>query len=95
MNTHTHILTHTQDYKGSAGLRAAVARYFSRHALQSRTIDAEDLAISAGCGVCLENLFFALCEDGDACMVCLDLTLSLSLTDSVSISTSLSLSHAH
>ena len=59
-----------QDYKGTEELRLAVAAYANRHIARKGTIiDPGDLMVSAGCGVVLENILFALCESGDKALV--------------------------
>jgi len=58
-----------QDYKGMVELREAVSRYANRHICKSARMEPEDLMVSAGCGVVLENCFFCFCDYGDACLV--------------------------
>jgi len=67
-----------QDYLGTPRLRGAVAAYASRHLLvddgsgllaDGIAVSPDHLAISAGCGVVIENLCFALLDAGDSALV--------------------------
>ncbi len=64
-----------EDYKGSLALREAVCRYANRTFLQrsqrqrAAAISADEVCVSAGCGSVLENMFLALCDEGDYALV--------------------------
>eukprot|EP00127_Corallochytrium_limacisporum_P003945 Clim_evm30s155 gene=Clim_evmTU30s155 len=58
------------DYTGMRGhpeFREVIAKWMTRYmAKGTYTVDAESLALSSGCGAVVHNVFWALCEDGDA-----------------------------
>jgi 1-aminocyclopropane-1-carboxylate synthase len=58
-----------EDYKGGVELRRAVAEYANKHICEERVVNEENLLVSAGCGVVIENIFLALADQGDCALV--------------------------
>eukprot|EP00123_Amoebidium_parasiticum_P017960 comp24047_c0_seq1/m.43135 comp24047_c0_seq1/g.43135 ORF comp24047_c0_seq1/g.43135 comp24047_c0_seq1/m.43135 type:complete len:278 (-) comp24047_c0_seq1:942-1775(-) len=54
---------------GFGGFPAACAKFMSRHMIHSHTVEPTRLTLSAGCGAVLDNIFWALCDPGDAVII--------------------------
>jgi 1-aminocyclopropane-1-carboxylate synthase len=57
------------DFRGTSGLRSAVASCMSRHVTRTHAIAPEQVALGNGCGSVLDTLFHVLCDEGDACLL--------------------------
>eukprot|EP00667_Euglena_gracilis_P008892 EG_transcript_9019 len=57
------------NFRGTDRLRAAVAGLFARTFLAGRRLDPDCLTVQAGCGTILDQLFFVLCDAGDAVLI--------------------------
>ena len=46
-----------------------MAEYANRHICKERAVHHENLLVSAGCGVVIENIFLALADEGDCALI--------------------------